>query len=227
MLIGQRGNSPFARLYTDKFWGVLIGLGLNCDRAVTIDSKWQYIIAMNVFSKFFGLVGDIMASKVGILIFVFATLVNMAIIFINVVAFGSLGALITTVILSVAAATLGTTPVVWAIIMLIRKRLPLHKDTDESIATGVAYNTLNASMGVWLGAITIWASVIVQCICDYCTCVTYGDCKCVATLTEVVDVRVAMAGILVILSVVAIIYGTLAMVRLIKQKDAKDTDAKT
>ena len=177
---------------------------------------------MNTISKFFAIVGDIMARRVGIIIFVLATAVNMAIILINVVAFGTLGVFIVTIILSVIAVFLGMTPVVWAIIMLVKKVEPSRKNTGENIAMGVAYNTLNASVGVWLGGITIWAGIVARCVCDYCICAIYDDCRCLDTFVDLVDPRVVMSGVVIILAAVSVVYGIFAMSRLYKQRSDND-----
>jgi len=153
---------------------------------------------MKVVKIFFNHITAIMSSRLGIFIFVLSTVVNMALIAVNIIAFGTITAVIKTIILSAVAVCLGTTPVVIAVIwMLRRKEIGQAIDTKRSNpATLIAYNLVTICVGLWLGGITIWASIV-------------ADDR--ISLADIADIRVAMTGVVIILALSSVVYGIIAL----------------
>jgi len=132
----------------------------------------------------------------------------MSLIAVNIIAFGTLTAVVKTIILSAVAVCLGTTPVVIAAIwMLKRKR---HNDGQalqgakkSNPATLIAYNLVTVCVGLWLGGITIWASIVA------------GSR---VSLADIADIRVAMTGVVIILALASVVYGIIALRAISKYK---------
>jgi len=154
---------------------------------------------MNLLKTFFTHITAIMSSRLGIFIFVLSTVVNMSLIAVNVVAFGTLTAVIKTIILSAAAVCLGSTPVVIAVIWMLRRKNSngqAHSEKKSNPATLIAYNLVTVCVGLWLGGITIWASIVA------------GNR---VSLADIADIRVAMTGVVVILALASVVYGFIAL----------------
>jgi len=140
-----------------------------------------------------------MSSRLGIFIFVLSTVVNMSLIAVNIIAFGTLTAIVKTIILSAVAVCLGTTPVVIAVIWMLRRKESGQASFDtkrSNPATLIAYNLVTVCVGLWLGGITIWASIV-------------ADNR--VSLADIADIRVAMTGVVIILALSSVVYGVISL----------------
>jgi len=155
---------------------------------------------MTTIKTFFNHIGTIMSSRLGVFIFVLSTVINMSLIAVNIIAFGTLTATIKTIVLSAVAVILGTTPVIIAIVWMLKKnkdgQAPKQNQPKANIATAIAYNIVTVCVGFWLGGITFWASIVA------------GNR---VALADIADIRVAMTGVVVILALASVVYGVISL----------------
>ena len=133
------------------------------------------------------------------LIFVLTTVINMAIILTNVIAFGSVTAFVITVILTVVSIGIGAIPVVIVAILILNKSNYLDvvsKQKQSGRPAIVAFHLLAVGIGVFFGVMMFAANIVA------------GG----RGLVEIIDIRFIMIGIISITAVAVVVYGVLAMI---------------